>query len=290
MRPEGQLSARRGRSGFSLIELMIALAISGVVLGAAYRLLVANQRFYRSQSVINDVQTNVREAALILAGEMREVSATGGDLQLMTDTAITINAMRSLGFVCTLVNLPLGRVTIKTSTMFKYRNIDATRDSVFVFREGDVKKNSDDRWLRGKVTGLFNANCVDGTAGTQMGTSGLPVSAGTDSVSLGAPVRTFETVNYRLYADIRGVWWLGVRNWVSGAWTSTSAVAGPLRANDGLHFDYLDSTGAATATPANVRAIRVTVRGVSTQSINSAGHPAGTYADSMIVTVGLRNN
>ena len=66
-------------------------------------------------------------------------------------------------------------------------------------------------------------------------------------------------------------------------------MAGPLRASDGIKFTYMDSTGAVTATAANVRAVSVMIRGVSTQSIQVAGHPTGTYADSLLITVALRN-
>jgi prepilin-type N-terminal cleavage/methylation domain-containing protein len=279
------------RRGFTLIEMMISLAIAGIVLSAAYKLLVANQRFYRSQSVIADVESNVRESALILAGELREVSPVGGDLQQMTDTAITVNAMRALGIVCVVPDFLLGRVVIKDATTFKYRSIDNTRDSVFIFREGAATTTTDDGWVRGKVSGTTAQNCTDGSAGTRIAMSGLAgaVFATLSGATIGAPVRTFETVNYRLYQDATGTWYLGIRNWVSGAWTNTSAIAGPMRPNDGVHFEYYDSTGTVTATAANVRAIGVTVRGRSTASINTAGHPVGVYNDSLTIRVAVRN-
>ncbi len=280
------------RRGFTLIELMISLAIAGVVLTAAYKLLVANQRFYRSQSVIADEQSNIREATLILASELREISSRGKDLIQMTDTAVTINAMRSLGFVCAAPDMVLGRIVLRNSSLFSYRSIDPTRDSIFIFREGDPTKSSVDRWLRGKVSSTSSQNCTDGSAGTRVGMSGLVGGGFTqmDSVNIGDPARTFETVNYRLYQDANGVWWLGVRNWVSGAWTSTNAVAGPLLPNTGLKITYMDSTGAVTATDTLVRQVKVLVRGQSTKTIKIPGHPIGVYNDSLSVTVALRNN
>ena len=198
------------RAGFTLIELMISLAITGVVLGAAYRLLVANQRFYRSQSVISTVQTNVREAMLILSGELREVSGTGGDIHLMMDTVMTINAMRTLGFVCALTDQVNGRITIEDASTFAYRAIDVTRDSVFVFREGNSKQASDDEWMRAQVTGTASNNCTSGSAGTLIRLGPLVGHAFSDldSVTEGAPVRVFETITYRLFED-NGEWWLG---------------------------------------------------------------------------------
>jgi prepilin-type N-terminal cleavage/methylation domain-containing protein len=279
------------RAGFTLIELMISLAITGIVLTAAYKLLTANQRFYRSQSVIQDVQTNVREAALILAGELREISPSGTDLHLMSDTAITINAMRALGFVCAAPDLILGRVVVQTSTLFKYRNIDATRDSVFIFREGVDSRTSDDRWLRAKINGTANVNCANGQAGTRIGMAGMVGGfLQLDSVTIGAPVRTFETVNYRLYDDGSGTWWLGIRNWISGAWTATEPIAGPFRGRNGLNLTYHDSTGAVTATAADVRSINILVVGLSTNTIQTAGRPTGRYTDSLSIRVAVRNN
>lgn len=282
----------RVRRGFTIIELLISLTITGIVLGAAYRLLIANQRFYRSQSVISDVENNIHEAALILSSELREVSAAGGDLQLMTDTAVTINAMRALGFVCTAPDLALGRVVVNSASLYKYRNIDPTRDSVFIFREGLVSKNSDDRWLRGKVSATTTQNCANGAGGTRIALTGL-LGTGNfiqmDSVTIGAPVRAFETINYRLYDDGTGTWWLGMRGWSSGAWTATSPIAGPLRPTNGLNMVYYDSTGAVTATAANVRSVAVTVRGISSQPINVAGRAAGRFADSLTIRAALRN-
>jgi prepilin-type N-terminal cleavage/methylation domain-containing protein len=283
-------------AGFTLIELMISLAISGIVLMAAYKLLVANQRFYRSQSVIADLQSNIREATLILGGELREISSSGGDIQAMSDTSITINAMRSLGMVCIpgSVTMAFGYVTIQNSSFFSYRTIDNTRDSIFIYREGDPTKGGVDRWLRGKVSSTVSMNCTNGSAGTRVNLTGLTAGlfiTNLDSVNVGDPVRTFETVNYRLYA-VNGVWWLGLRNYVSGSWTSTQQVAGPLRATDGLKMTYYDCTGTNTVTAVTtaVCSIQIDVKRQSTKTISVPGHPTGVYNDSLSVTVALRNN
>ena len=241
--------------------------------------------------MIGTVQTNVREAMLILTGELREVSGTGGDLHLMTDTSMTINAMRTLGFVCAVTDQVNGRIIIDDAALFSYRAIDPTRDSVFIFREGDSDQNSDDEWMRAQVRSTAADKCTSGAAGTLIQLNpivGHPFSD-LDSVTEGAPVRVFETVTYRLFED-NNEWWLGVSNYVGGAWTATSPVAGPLRAKDGLLFEYLDATGTATADPRLVTRVRITVRGQSTTPIMVAGRPTGTYSDSVIVTVALRNN
>ncbi len=103
-------------------------------------------------------------------------------------------------------------------------------------------------------------------------------------------MRTYERVNYRLYEE-NGQYWLGTRSNVDGSWSSTSAVAGPLRPSNGVTFAYYDSTGAVTGTETLVAMIGITVRGRSTQAINVPGRTRNTqFEDSLSVRVALRNN
>ena len=142
-------------------------------------------------------------------------------------------------------------------------------------------------------------NCTDGSAGTKLTLTGMvggiaqlgPSGATNDvGVTTGSPVRTFETVNYRLYNDGTGTWWLGVRSLTGGAWAATSPVAGPLRPNDGILFEYRTAADAITATPTAVARIRLIVRGYSRTQINIPGRRVGYYQDSIITRIALRNN
>ena len=287
------------RRGFTLVELLIAITVAGFVMGAIYRILAANQRFYTAQSQILDVQQNVRAVAQILPGELRELDAGDGDIIAMSDTSITIKAMRGFAVTCAPASAAAGTVVIKTSQTFGYRAMDATRDSVLVFRDGNVQLTSDDRWLRAPIAASAAQNCTDGSAGTKLTLTGMvggisqlgPSGATNDvGVTTGSPVRTFETVNYRLYNDGTGTWWLGVRSYTGGAWAATSPIAGPLRPNDGIKFEYRDAADAITATRTAVARIRLTVRGYSRVQIRIPGRRAGYYQDSMITRIALRNN
>lgn len=287
------------RAGFTLVELIVAITVAGLLVGVIYRVLQGSQRFYQAQSQILDVQQNIRAVAHILPLELRELDPGDGDVLAMSDTAITIKAMRGLAVTCTVPNVAAAQITVRNSMTYGYRAMDAARDSVLVFRDGNPELASDDRWLRGPIAGTAAATCADGSAGTrltltgmvggtaQLGPSGAPSDRG---VPQGAPVRTFELVTYRLYDDGTGSWWLGMRTFSAGSWGATSPIAGPLSANDGLQLEYRDGNGAVTASRIAVAQIRLTVRGRSSAPINIPGRRPGHYRDSITTRVATRNN
>ena len=288
MRPL-HLTSRATRAGFTLIELMISLIIAGAILTAAYRILAGNQRFYRAQTQITEVQQNIRAVIQLLPGDLRELSSDGGDIFSMASDSIELRSMRGFGIVCDAPSAVTGQFTLRNSELFTYATPSATRSRVFVFRDGDPQIASDDSWIRGNVVTVGNANCTDGTPGTQLT---VLISGGNtqlSGVTTGSPVRIYERAVYKFY-DTGNGWYLGIRNYVNGAYQAISPVAGPLRATDGLQFLYYDDTGAITADEDEVVAIELRVRGVSSQQIMVQGRPTGYYSDSMSVRVNLRNN
>jgi prepilin-type N-terminal cleavage/methylation domain-containing protein len=275
--------------GFTLIEMMVALLIATVVMGAAYRLLTGNQRFYRAQSQITDVQQNLRAGLLVLTGELRELASAEGDILALASDQVEMRAARGFGVICKPPSVGNGEIVLKNSRLYGYRPIDATRSGVFVWRDGDSLKATDDRWLTATVTDVQSENCSDGTAGTRLRLSVTGGSSQLDSVFIGAPARVWEQVKYELYSDA-GASWLGVSTFESGAWSTRSPVIGPLRSGDGLALTFLDAAGNATTTPASVAAVAVVLRGQSLQPINTPGRPVGPYQDSVSAVVTLRNN
>lgn len=281
--------SRQHSAGFTLVELIIALVMAGIVMGAVYQLLAKNQRFYRAQSQITQVQQSVRTVAQLLPGDLRELSASEGDITEMGDSAIVIRAMRGFAIICAEPDVATGLIIVRNSQAFGYRAADPTRDSMLVFWEGDSTRASDDRWLLGGLRQVIsNTNCADGTAGTTLQFQG-PEVANLDTVRVGHPLRVFETVKYEYYKDSDG-WYLGIQSMVNGAWTDISPVAGPLMDGGGLQLTYLDADGNATATATDVASIEVMVRGQSAAPIMVEGRPRGFYRDSLRVRVALRNN
>lgn len=285
------LSGRRRRRGVTLVELIVALTIAGILLGALGSVLWAAMRFYQAQSQILDVQQNVRAVAQILPIELRELDAGDGDIVAMSDTAVTVKAMRGFAVVCAPPSVAPAQVTVRNALTYGYRAMDAARDSILVFREGDPALSADDRWLHAPIAAIAPAGCADGSAGTRLTLTGMVGGATQlDSVLQGAPLRTFETVNYRLYDDGAGAWWFGVRTHSAGSWSSTSPIAGPLRPRDGLRFEYRDDAGSVTATRTAVARIRITVRGRSLVPIRIPGRHPGFFEDSLSTQIAVRNS
>jgi prepilin-type N-terminal cleavage/methylation domain-containing protein len=280
------VTAGRTSRGFTLVELLVGLALSGVVLTGAYRVLLSCQQFFRTQAAILEVHQGVRAAAQVLVAELRGLDPTGGDIVAIGPDSISIHAPRRLAFVCANPRTG-GRLVVRDTLSFGFRAVDPARDRALILRDGSAAA-AEPAWLDVAVTSTTaGARCDDGAAGTAVVVAAAPGAL--DSVPDGSPVRTYEREVYRLYADDGGSWWLGERAFTDGGWAAISPVAGPLQGRSGLLFSYADAAGSATADPRVVARITIGIRGLSSAPVPVAGGRQVRFSDSLQVVVWPRN-
>jgi len=114
---------------------------------------------------------------------------------------------------------------------------------------------------------------------------------------VGAAIRFFRHVRYRIYRETDNQWYLGFFNCVYGrvpVCNTTQPIAGPFQpyannATSGVQFAYYDVNGAVTANPLQVARISLVVRGQSTGLVNLSGGGGTVFHDSLRIEVGLRN-
>lgn len=296
------------RRGFSLVELLIAMVLLGIVVAGLYRVLMTNQRVYQQQTQVIGLQQNMRAAAAILPMELREVDATDSDIVAMTATSLTVRAHRWTAVMCTPpVTGLLGGLgpQLLTTTMiirgqpFFGRNINLTSDSLFIRYEGDDGTRKDDGWVIGQPTALTTTAITcpvtsGGGAGTlvtmNLNFQGQPNFP--ESIVNGDPVLGFEPVTYSLYQPPAGTvpntgdWYVGLTN-SSGQ----QPLIGPVLPN-GLSFSYYDSTGAVTGVPTRVARVDITLRAQTAQLMRArtGSNNLVRMVDSVVTSVALRNN
>jgi prepilin-type N-terminal cleavage/methylation domain-containing protein len=276
------------RRGFTLIEVLVALVIMGIVTGAIYRLLNTSQRLSLAQAEQVSLQSNVRTGSLVVPNELRELNTfAGGSLEQndiippLVEDAITYRAMRGLGFVC---QAPVaGELRIAKSSWTGLRPPDGNRDDVYLFNDKDVDDDGDDEWLQVDITAVTASDCGGAPAFRLATADVIPAS-----VKMYTPVRLYEVMELKLHsAD--GEWWLGARS-VSAGELNLQPVLGPLTA-DGFRLQYLDNNGAETADQKAIKSIRVTVRGLTEDAVRQGGFGAmGHPQDSLVTQVLLRNS
>lgn len=64
-------------SGFTIIELMVAMLLGLIVIAGVSSVFLANMQSYRSSTALSNVQTNARIAFELMASDMREAGLTG---------------------------------------------------------------------------------------------------------------------------------------------------------------------------------------------------------------------
>jgi prepilin-type N-terminal cleavage/methylation domain-containing protein len=286
-----------GSRGYTLVELLVATMLLGVVSTGIHRVLVGNQRVYHAQAQRLDLQQSVRAALAVLPAEFLELNAVDGDIQAMSATAITIRAWRQLGVTCAAPVLGLGVNALPMmihQRLFYGEPLDPASDSLLVFYEGDESTRGDDSWVRASLTTVAGGVCPDGFASpSYVLTVDVALPEGprlnrAGAIPNGAPVRAFQTITYELYQAGDGNWHLGLRP--RGG--TVQPLVGPLIGSAGLLLRYFNAMGAFTAAPDSVAAIEITVRGRTAQRVHVAGRAGGLryIVDSLITRVTLRNN
>jgi prepilin-type N-terminal cleavage/methylation domain-containing protein len=282
-------TTKSARGGFTLIELLIALVLLGIVGGVLARLMVNMQRGTRAQSQRVTLQGNLRAGMALIPSELRELSPP--DLVTTLADRIEYRAMRTVSAACRITGT---HVTLRDGLTFGYRPIVAGgRDRLFLFIDGDQVTGNDDIWRELQIRASAAGTCPDGAPATVLevmltdGTQPVVTAAGlVDSVFTEAPVRSFEQMEMRFY-ESDGRWWLGAHS-VSGG-DAIEPVLGPLRADDGLVFTYLDRLGNVTGTPADVRTLMVTLRGQTDGQIAVGQSQLSIGEDSLTTRIRLRN-
>ena len=293
------------RRGFTMIELLVALVLLGIVSTAIYRVLVNNQRLYMAQTQRIDLSQNIRASNTILSAEFRELDAFDGDIIAMSADSILVRGMRWLSFVCVppaLNGNNLGNQMIIRGRQvgdpmfFGSRYINENSDSLLIYLDGNQTTRLDDYYVPGRIAATpGNQQCpAVGAIAAQPGTRIVfdgnfiagPNVAG--AIPVGAPVRGFERVVYQLYQPPGDTsWYVGFQP--AGA-SAPQPLIGPVLSN-GLTFQYFNAAGAVTAVRTQVARIDVTVRARTTAQVRAGGQAARrAIVDSITFSVALRNN
>lgn len=244
------------RRGFSMIEVIVALVIGLVVLGSVVQVMVVQGRAYGKQREIVDIRQTARDAASLLAWDLRQSVIGGSPFAAMGANAMTIRSPRGMGTICGKHPL-LARYGLWKSG----GNILATSDdSAAVYAVGR------DKWKTLKIIAVGTPAAMGVTSCAWPGARApdvvveFAVTTKTDTswIKVGAPFRNFRRVQYGEY-QVNNRWWLGRK---VGAAASYEQLTGPLLApaSNGLTFTYYDTLGAVTTNPAAVGSVAFTIR------------------------------
>lgn len=298
----------RGRSGFTLVELLVALVLASLVGAALIGVLARQQRFYEGAARIVEVRDNVRDVTGLVPSDLRSLSRSEGDIYAMSDTSIDFRLAIGGGVVCAIeasrlaFSIPPTELASQAALTF-WSALPLAGDSAFVLDNGGTKMLSDDVWrpyaLAADADDVqlcptssgFTKSAAEASAGYRV-VIATPLSG---TIQAGAPVRFFRRAHYALYQEDSGSWYLGYFECPGGSCAAIQAVSGPFLAfaggaAGGIGFSYYDSTGAVTATPTQVSRIRFASRASTVGGVSRAGEArAADLGDSLVVSISLRN-
>lgn len=276
------VSLASGRRGFSLIELVVGLVLGAFVLSGVVQMMIVQGRGYRKQREVIDVRETAREAAALLAWDLRQSLVGESPIAAMGPGMVALRSQRGLGTICAKHPL-LPRYGLWKTGGNVLAGID---DSALVYQMGR------DQWTALKITAVGTPAAMGVTACAWPGARPpdfvveFAVGAKTDTsyIKVGASFRSFRRVEYAEY-QLNNRWWLGRK---VGAATSYDQLTGPLVSPaSGLTFAYYDTLGAVTTNPSAVASIAFTLH---TESFKNT-YVGASYvyqSDSLTTKVALR--
>lgn len=96
--------ARRSPAGFTLVEMLVALVITGIMAGAVISLLMGQNRFYGSTDDVVFAEQNLRATSDLLSSELRSIYPASGsgnsDLVTAQSGELTFRVDTHRGVVC----------------------------------------------------------------------------------------------------------------------------------------------------------------------------------------------
>ena len=293
------------RAGLTIIELIVAMVVGGVVLALVATISVRQQRLYADLADRLALDGQLRQAAGILPIDLRGAASAAGDIREARDTAVEVRTTIASAIVCDSSSgaVVLAPTAAGEMTFASYLTTIAVGDTAWIFTPSD----SLDAWLPYTISGtgaVAPGSCA--SLGPQLSAVGRATNriylrltaAPSVGVLLGSVLRVTRPVRYSLYRGGDSRWYLGQRDWnvASLRFNTIQPVSGPFASpsSRGVVFQYADSTGAPLAVPvADPRAIalvHVDLRGQSRSAMRAFARGAqGKSADSLQIAISIRN-
>jgi hypothetical protein len=271
------------RRGISVIELVVALALTGLVAALSWSIFAAGAFRLRDRSERMSLEHSLRVVAAVVRAAMEPVgqdSSAGNDLIVALPDRLVTRTTRASGALCAATSVAF-TAHAASGWWSSLRNPVPGRDSLLIERLSPPSS-----WEALALTGVPHSGpCPDGSVGLV-----LPViadSAALAGVGAGSPVRVFEEMELRLYTS-SGAAWVGLRSLGTGE--AVQPLAGPFT-RAGLRLEYRSRSGTPVVDPALVVSVLLRVTGLTERAggVGTARGPAGR-PDSVVMLVTRRNS
>ena len=246
------------RRGTSVVELLVALTIAGVVLAAATGSFLRQQRTATGLAATAQAQGQARAAAALLPAQLSLDALSVEDVVpgAGRDTALQFRAAIASGVSCDSARAPAFAVDDTGLAAGAVAAMPHAGDSLWWYRADGGS------WTGRGITGVS----ADSGACAAESRTGLLMRLGVEDTVVIAPrtpLRVTRQERLAIYRAGDGSWQLGLREWsdATGAMGAPQPVAGPfqLAATDGARtgFRYFDSVGVELPETGGARVARV---------------------------------
>ena len=280
------------RAGTSLVELLVALALGGIVLTVAASSMLRQQRGARWVEGLAGAELQLRPVMRFLAEELSDLDASAGDIAAgqATDSSLQLRAVVAASLTCDSASaVMLLPETSPTPAMGSSARTPAVGDSLWLYRGAAYG------WKARAVIGVARVTAACAVPTSAPGaTFRLLLDAPADAPA-GTPMRVTRWERWVVYRASDGRWYAGIRDFSPSAsrFLAAQPIAGPfLRAARGgarTGFRYFDAAGNALVPDGtNERSIaRVRVTTVSVVRSTSGDSLRQDSADAVLSRPGV---
>jgi prepilin-type N-terminal cleavage/methylation domain-containing protein len=298
---------RSPRLGVTLVELLVAMTLAGIVLGLVSTLAFRQQRFYAGAFARLALAGELRETAVLLPVDLRAIATGAGDIRAgeARDTSLEFRATIASAIVC---DISGGRVVLAPpatagATFASLLATPQANDTTWLLATSDTAEV----WRPRRITAVLPApsgNCAAGAptlSGPSLAAARLALTLDTldASVRAGVPLRITRPARYSVYRASDGAWYLGQREWnpSTSRFNTIQPVTGAFLApaSGGLRFRYFDSSGAelaaGTAATPSIALVTITLAAETRRAVEMLGGGGGMRRrlDSLVLAVRPRN-
>jgi prepilin-type N-terminal cleavage/methylation domain-containing protein len=265
----------RQNKGITLIELLVALVITGILVGAIYRTFIGQQKTYTVQEQVVDMQQNVRAG---INRMMREIRMAGfGNVSMVLPVT---TGGRTFNNVVNLDNPAAGALTIvsamRSTTLTGIPATNKITVSSLTDSQGNLLFDMGNR--KYVSIGGVESYTITNIAGNTLTLSGNL----TYNHPVNTPVFGIRAISYQVRVVDGKPTLLRDENMGGGAQPLVDNI-------ETLQFGYLDANGNPIANPPDIRVIQVTLRVITNNSDPDYKSDGGYRKRQIASNVHLRN-